>query len=223
MSVILSETTARRVPTGDKLAPRRHVTAAEYLAEDEVAERRSEFIEGIIVPMAGASEAHIRIVTNIVSALHRQTEERDIYVFSNDERVFAGANYYYPDAGVVAGVSERNPDTRALTNPVVLIEVLSGSTETTDRGVKLRHYRRLPSLRAYLLVSQNYALVEQYERGDNPGDWRLIETEGLDGDVFLPAMDCRLPMSAIYRRVSVADEADLFPGDDAPAESVPVM
>ncbi|MBC8142506.1 MAG: hypothetical protein H7Y38_13830, partial [Armatimonadetes bacterium] len=81
---------------------------------------------------------------------------------------------------------------------------------------------RLPSLRTYLLVSQDYALVEQYERGDDTGDWRIIETEGLDGEVVLPAIDCRLPMSAIYRRVTVAPYPDNAPGDSEPTEGEPV-
>ena len=151
--------------------------------------------------MAGASRIHVRIVTNLVYELQNQLREKDCDVFSNDTRVRA-TGYYYPDVGVVCGdYLVDNLHLETLTNPAVLIEVLSDSTENVDRGIKLRHYRRLPSLRTYLLVTQDYPLVEQYERDDENGSWRLVETEGLTGAVELSAIGCRLPMEAIYRRV----------------------
>ncbi|MBC8143803.1 MAG: Uma2 family endonuclease, partial [Armatimonadetes bacterium] len=122
--------------------PPRRVSAAEYLAIDDAAERRSEFIEGKIIPMAGASDSHIQIVTNFIFTLQSQLLESDCAVFSNDARVQAGISYYYPDAGVVVGERQKNATNNALTNPTVLVEVLSDSTEHVDRGVKLRHYRR---------------------------------------------------------------------------------
>lgn len=172
-----------------------------------IVRRRSEFIEGKIVEMPGASRVHVRIVTNLISELLNQLMENDCDVFANETRVRA-TGYYYPDVGVVCGeylVDNLHLDT--LTNPTVLIEVLSDSTEHVDRGIKLRHYRRLPSLRTYLLVTQDYPLVEQYERDEEVGTWQLVETEGLTGVVELPAINCRLPMEAIYRRVPLLDVA----------------
>ena len=191
------------------------MTAAEYLAIDSTAERRSEFIEGEIVPMAGASRMHVKIAGNIVQELKNQTMERDCDVFFSDTRVRA-TNYYYPDAGIVCGdylVDNRQIDT--LTNPTVLIEVLSDSTQHVDRGIKLRHYLQLPSLCTYLLVSQDAPLVEQYERSET-GDWRFIATEGLEAVVHLAAVDCHLSLEAIYRRVALPDPAD---AGDADTES----
>lgn len=221
MSVVLSENPVRVALPTPKFSPRPRHTAAEYLAIDDAAERRSEFIEGEIVLMAGASDPHIQIVTNFVRLLGERTEDEDCFVFSNDARVQAAVGYYYPDVGVVCGERLKNTTNNALTNPAVIIEVLSDSTENVDRGVKLRHYRRLPSLRTYLLVSQDYALVEQYERIGDATEWRILETEGLDATVELPALDCRLPMSAIYRRVSVTDYPDDIAGDDAPLSDEP--
>lgn len=215
-AVIERETQREAVPLADTPAtpaPRRF-TVAEYLAIDEAAERRSEFIAGEIVPMPGASRVHVRIVTNIVYELQSQVMGRPCDVFSNDTRVRA-TNYYYPDAGVVCGdylVDNRQLDT--LTNPTVLIEVQSPSTHGVDRGVKLRDYLRLPSLRTYLLVSQDAALIEQHERAPD-GEWRVSATQGLNGVVALPAIRCRLAMEAVYRRVPL-DEAS----DDEPDASV---
>ena len=195
-----------RTPVVAPAAPR-HVTVSDYLAIDTAAARRSEFIEEKIIEMAGASRDHVRIVTNIVSQLAAQTADRDCDVFSNDTRVRADS-YYYPDVGVVCGnylVDNRQIDT--LTNPTVLIEVLSRSTQQVDQGIKRRNYLRLPSLRTYLLVSQDFPAVEQYERIED-GEWRFIETEGLDATVMLPAIDCQLPLIAIYRRVAVGDLAE---------------
>lgn len=122
----------------------------------------------------------------------------------------------YPDVGVVYGeylVDDLNPDT--LINPTVLIEVLPQTSERVDRGIKLRHYRRLPSLRTYLLVTQNHPLVEQYER-DDAGNWSLLETEGLAGVVELAAINCHLTMEAIYRRVPLTEVAGVIGTDVSP-------
>lgn len=190
-------------------APAVPLTVAEYFALDTAALRRGEYIEGKRIEMAGASRSHVGIAKNIVYGLESQVEDRDCDVFAMDTRVRADGHYYYPDIGVVCGeylVDVLNPDT--LTNPTVLIEVLSASTEQVDRGVKFRDYRRLPSLRTYLLVAQEYPLVEQYER-DADGGWRFRETEGIGGVVEIPAIDCRLEMARIYRRIPLTAPASL--------------
>ena len=138
-----------RLTTALAAVPHR-ITTADYLAADAAADRRSEFIEGKIIEMAGATRDHVRIVTNIVSQLDTQTTDRDCDVFLNDTRVVVCGDYL---------VDNRQIDT--LTNPTVLIEVLSDSTQHVDRGIKRRNYLRLPSLRTYLLVSQDYPAVEQ--------------------------------------------------------------
>ncbi len=187
--------------------PRPHrLTAAEYLERDDAAERRSEFIEGEMFSMAGASRIHVRIVGNIVQSLINQTEERDCDIFFNDTRVRAGIRYYYPDVGAICGdylLDDLNEKT--LTNPGVVIEVLSKSTADLDRGVKLRDYLRLPSLRTYLLVSQDAPVVEQYERDSETDAWRFMAHEGVGETVELPAIGCRLPLTSVYRRVAFPD------------------
>jgi Uma2 family endonuclease len=142
MSTAVLEPTIRT--SGSHAPARRPITVAEYLAIDSAAQRRNEFIGGEIIEMAGASRTHVLISGNIVQELKNQTMGRDCDVFFSDTRVRA-TEYYYPDVGVVCGdylVDNLHIDT--LTNPTVLIEVLSDSTEHVDRGVKLRYYRRLP-------------------------------------------------------------------------------
>lgn len=97
-----------------------------------------------------------------------------------------------------------------LTNPAVLIEVLSDSTQHVDRGVKKHHYLRLPSLQTYLLVEQDAPLIEQYER-DGSGDWKFREIEGLEGQVTLATIGCRLAMAAVYRRVPLPENGEAEP------------
>ena len=165
--------------------------------------------------MAGATRDHVQIVNNLSYELTGQLLERDCGVFTNDTRVRADG-YYYPDVGVVCGdylVDNRQIDT--LTNPTVLIEVLSDSTQHVDRGIKLRNYLRLPSLRTYLLVWQDYPAIEQYERTE-AGEWRFSETEGLAATVLLPAIGCQLPLTTVYRQVAVGDlaERDADAADD---------
>ncbi|MDX1932512.1 MAG: Uma2 family endonuclease [Capsulimonadales bacterium] len=209
MSTALPESPTR--PPADT-SPHPRLTIAEYFALDSMALRRGEYIEGQRIEMAGASRRHVTISKNIVYGLESQVEDRDCDVFATDTRVRANGHYYYPDVGVVCGeylVDALNPDT--LTNPTVLIEVLSDSTEVVDRGSKFRDYRRLPSLRTYLMVTQDYPRVEQYER--DTGGWRFVETEGLSGVVELSAIDCRLEMARIYRRVPFS--APEIPTDSA--------
>ena len=189
-----------RVPTGDKFAPHR-VSADEYLVIDNVAERGSEFINGVIIAREATTENHVRITVNLLCESVRQIGERDYFPFFSQMRVRVGSDYHYPDAGIVCGETQCDAGSHTLTNPTVLVEVLSDTTEHVDRGVKLKHYLRLPSLRTYLLVAQDTPIVEQYERTDT-GEWRFRLVEGVDATVELPAVACRLALADIYRRVT---------------------
>ena len=215
MSTALLESPARvragvAAPTPASSPRPRRLSATEYLALDEAAERRSELIEGEMFPMAGASRTHSRIATNLSYELESQLLDEEWDLFSSETRVGAGIGYYYPDLGIVGGEYLVDPLNRnTLTNPVVLVEILSPSTMHVDHGVKLRDYLRLPSLRTYLIVSQNTPFVQQYERGSDTGTWQFTAHDGLGEMVELPAIGCHLPLSAIYRRVVFTEtEAD---------------
>jgi len=189
--------------------PKPRYTPEEYLALERAAEYKSEYYDGEIFAMAGASERHVSIVTNLVMALGGQLKSRPCRVYSADMRVNVSATglYTYPDLAVVCGerhFHDKHQDT--LLNPGVLIEVLSPSTEAYDRGKKFSHYRTLDSLAEYLLVSQEEPRVEHYLRQPD-GDWLLHEATRLDGTVSLPTIQCELSLADVYDKVE-PDEAE---------------
>jgi Uma2 family endonuclease len=183
---------------------RPYMTPEEYLALERAAETRSEYLNGEIIGMTGASRSHSLITLNVGSELARQLEDRPCEVHVNDLRVLIAARrlYTYPDVIVVCGepaLTDRYRDT--LTNPAVLIEVLSPSTEAYDRGAKFGHYRTLDSLREYLLISQDRPHVEHFIRQDDSHQWLLSEATDLAATVVLPSVECQLAMARIYKKV----------------------
>lgn len=184
-----------------------YVTPEEYLALERAAERKSEYRDGEIVGMTGATRRHSLITVNISSELNRQLKGRPCEVHVNDLRVLVAARrlYTYPDVIVVCGepaLADRYRDT--LTNPTVLIEVLSPSTEGYDRGDKFGHYRTLESLREYLLVSQDRPLVEHFIRRPD-GNWLLSDETDLAASIVLPSIECQLAMAEIYDKVKFGE------------------
>jgi len=183
-------------------SPLRPYSPADYLALERSAESKSEYIDGVIVAMAGASHEHSLIAANLIGELRTALRRQPCEVHGSDLRVsvLTGALYTYPDVTVVCGeptFEDAAADT--LTNPTVIVEVLSPTTEAYDRGEKFARYRRLPSLRTYILVSQDRPRVEWYTRGES--GWLLHEAIGLDGAVELAALDCMLALAEIYAKV----------------------
>lgn len=187
--------------------PKTGILPAEYLALDRQAGTRSEYIDGEMVAMSGASMRHNMITSNIIRELGTQLKPHPCRVLPSDMRVYAPdtGNYLYPDVTVVCGPPQL-ADARLdiLLNPTVLVEVLSESTEAHDRGRKFEGYRGLPSLREYLLVAQAGPHVERYVRQPN-GDWTLTDFHGLDAVVRLPSLDCDLPLAEVYDKVDFAE------------------
>lgn len=186
--------------------PKIRYTAEEYLALERAAEYKSEFYAGEIFAMAGASEAHNLIVANIVGELRSQLKGRPCKTYPSDMRLKVPPTglYTYPDVMVVCGKSlldDEEQDT--LLNPTLIIEVLSPSTESADRGSKSGHYRKLESLQEYLLVSQTNPHVEHYSRHPDHR-WLLSEAEGLQSEIRLSSVECVLPLSEIYDKVEFA-------------------
>jgi len=180
--------------------PKPTCSPEEYLELEREAEFKSEYIDGYFVAMVGASEPHNLIVTNTVAALHAQLRGRDCRVYSNDMRVDLREQklFAYPDVVVIFGEPQLSGDRRDnLRNPVVIIEVLSESTESYDRGIKFIKYRRIESLKEYVLVAQDVALIEHYVRQEND-DWLMSETSGVDASVRLGSIECDLRLSEVY-------------------------
>ena len=186
--------------------PKTHYTSEQYLQLDRQAEFRSEYVNGEILAMAGASREHNRITLNIGAALTFQLRGQACEPFTSDLRVkgrTTGA-YLFPDV-VVGRAPLEFEDSRLdiLLNPVVVMEVLSPTTEADDRSWKFAHYRRLPTLQEYVLLSQHQPFVEHYTRQAN-GLWKLAELVGLEAILRLPSLGCELPLSEIYERIEFA-------------------
>jgi Uma2 family endonuclease len=193
--------------------PDRRFTEQEYLALDRASNVKSEYLDGVIYAMGGASARHIQIVGNLVRELGNQLRDRPSVVYSTDLRVRVSRQglYAYPDVVVVCGdpvFIDEELDT--LTNPLLIVEVLSSSTKNYDRGEKFERYRSISTLKEYLLVAQEKLHVERYQRQDDDA-WVLRETSNADDCIDLASVACRLPVAEIYLKVS-------FP---APAPSSP--
>ena len=179
-----------------------YVSPEEYLALDRAAEQRSEYVKGAIYAMAGAWREHGMIVNNASVDLTMQTRGR-CRVFTSDLRLFVpnGGNYFYPDV-VVTCESMRIEGGRGdiFTNPILLIEIISRSSESYDRGVKFRQYRSISSLRDYLIIDQFRILVEHYSRQPD-GAWLFREYASSEFVIALPSIGAELNISGIYRDI----------------------
>ena len=179
------------------------VSPEEYLAREREAEERSEYWEGEIFTMSGASPRHGAIVVNLAVSLHGQLRGSPCSVLVTNMRVKAARTsaYFYPDVVVTCGGSQledQHQDT--LLNPTLIIEVLSPSTADYDHGRKWEHYRRIASLQDYLLIAQDQPRVERYTR---QGDlaWLFSETVELEDVIHLDSIGCTLALRDIYENV----------------------
>jgi Uma2 family endonuclease len=167
---------------------------AEYLEFERTAETKHEYVNGQVYAMAGGSTEHARLAARVAAQLLQALGARPCEVFSSDLRVrnLVTGRSTYPDVTVICGHLDRAPDDEhAATNPMLIVEVLSESTESHDRGDKWRHYRRIPSLQTYVLVSQAEPQIEVFRRvGDvwqyqaaGPGEQLQLDDHGLCLDV----------------------------------------
>ncbi len=190
------------------------LTPAEYLKIERAAEFRHEYFNGEMFAMFGGSPQHSLIKMNVGGELRDQLKGRPCTAFDSDLRirVSPAGLYTYPDISVVCGELEFDDDQGdTVLNPVLLVEVLSDSTEAYDRGKKFEHYRRIASLREYVLISQKSPTIERYLR--NPDEtWTLTAVIGLDASIHLPTLDVTLPLVEVYDRVTFDDPDSLRPG-----------
>ncbi len=179
------------------------ISPQEYLRLERQSEHKSEYLNGEIFAMTGASRKHNLITINISSSLHSQLTGRPGEVYAVDMRVKVRATglYTYPDVAVVCGeplFEDVFVDT--LLNPTVLIEVLSQSTERYDRIAKSSYCRTIDSLAEHLLVAQDEVRLERYVKQSN-GQWSLIEYATRDEIAQLDSIDCSLKLSEIYDKI----------------------
>lgn len=183
--------------------PRHFITPEEYLHRERNAEVRSEYFRGEMFAMAGASANHNLIVLNTGASLRELLKKKPCRVYPSDLklRIAATGLYTYPDLSVVCGEPQLEADGGdVLLNPVVLVEVLSDSTEAYDRGKKFEHYRTLPSLKHYVLVAQDRHSIDCFSCKPD-GSWILTSCQSLDGKIELSAIECQLFAVEVYDKV----------------------
>jgi Uma2 family endonuclease len=190
-------------------APQR-ISVGEYLAMERRSEVKHEYFAGEIFAMAGASYVHTVIAANCAAELRNALRNRDCNVAYSNLRVKTVSSLYtYPDVTVVCGKPQFDDELRdTLTNPVVLVEILSRSTEGYDRGQKFLNYRSIPSLKEYVLVSQRQMLVEHYLRQPT-GQWVLTTFNSPEQSVPFPTLDISIPISSPYLKVDLPSTPSL--------------
>jgi Uma2 family endonuclease len=169
------------------------VSVAEYLERERTSEVKHEYVEGMLFEMPGSSSRHNRLVTNLVGLLWSLVLERGCRIFSSDMKLRASEGvFYYPDVMVVCG---EEPDLYYQDAPVFIAEVLSPSTESTDRREKLLAYQKLPSLQSYVLIAADAKRAESYTR--QPDGWRyqLVEETG---EVTFASLNMTLKLEELY-------------------------
>jgi Uma2 family endonuclease len=187
-----------------------------YLERERKAEFKSEYLEGEIYAMAGGSPRHSHITANVIGALWARLQGKPCRVLSSDMKVRASREglYAYPDVSVVCGEMQFHDEHEdVLTNPIVIVEVLSPSTEAYDRGKKFHQYQQIATLQHYLLVAQDTPCIDHYFRQDD-GFWRVETVMGLDGQVVLNSLDIALALAQVYEKVD-------FPAPPDTAEPEP--
>jgi Uma2 family endonuclease len=179
--------------------PHHHYSFQDYLAVEEMGPVRHEYLAGAILAMAGGTPEHAGLSAAIVVLLGAQLRGRSCRPYSADLRLRIPATGLatYADAAVICGELERDPESPThVTNPTLIVEVLSPSTEEYDRGGKREHYQQLPSLKNYVLVSQGRRRVEVFTRAAD-GHWQhRVYTSGEVAE--LPSVDCRVDVDELY-------------------------
>jgi Uma2 family endonuclease len=184
------------------------ITLETYRAISETAEERLEYRNGEIFTMSGGSHPHSRIAVNIITFLSIGLRDTNFEVCNGDMRIWIPEFQCgtYADVLVINGEPEFNVTrTDEILNPLLIVEVLSPSTEGYDRGEKFRKYRSIPSLREYILISQSEPYIEHYFKPDskpeNSDIWQFQISDRLEQKIILPSLNIEVPLSEIYRRI----------------------
>jgi Uma2 family endonuclease len=183
--------------------PTSRLTPEQYLEIERAAAFRSEYHDGRLIAMSGGTYSHVLTISNLSFALRNGLAKRDCSVLTSDLRVRAagGRFYAYPDIAVVCGEPRFADDQKdTLINPILLVEVLSKSTEAWDRGIKFARYREIESLKEYVMVSQTEPRMEAFFRGPE-GDWVLREAAGFESVCHFASLNCDARLAEVYRNV----------------------
>lgn len=185
-----------------------HISIADYLLLEEEGVEKHEYYRGEVFAMAGGTIAHNQILSNAIGELNNFLRDKNCQVFPSDLKVHIEANtlFTYPDISIVCGEPARwNNRADTITNPVVIIEVLSQKTRNYDRGEKFKLYRGIPSLKEYLLLSSLDVSVERFTKQET-GLWSFRETSNPEDLVHVETIGFMCPVKEFYRNV-VFDES----------------
>jgi Uma2 family endonuclease len=188
---------------GFALRKQEELTLDDYLEIERASEFRNDYVNGQIFAMSGESLSHGRIKGNVYHEIRNRLKGKSCEAFTSDMKVKVEgmSPFKYPDVVVVCGRPEMY-DARKdlLLNPLVIIEVLSPSTEAVDRGEKFDLYQAIPSLKYYILIAQDRASVTVLTRQAN-NRWDLELLTDMNGSLIIPDLDCQIPLPEIYDRV----------------------
>ena len=188
--------------------PKRLLTPQEYLAQERLADFKSEYYRGEVFAMAEASFEHSLVKDNMARETEYELKNGPCKVVTSDLRVLVNSSglYTYPDIVIVCDEPQFEDNVfDTLLNPTALVEVLSESTEKYDRGAKFKQYRQVPSLREFILVAQDQALVERYVRQPDES-WLLTEFKDITATFEFASAPVRIALTEIYRGVKFPDK-----------------
>jgi Uma2 family endonuclease len=194
---------AQIIPAHEPLQEKRTCTPKEYLELEGKADYKSEYDDGIITPMTGGTTDHNQIAGNFYIALSLGLKRQNFRVFFGDVRLWIPKihSFKYPDVMIVAGKPEYYDGRRdTVTNPQVIIEVLSDSTEAFDLNEKFKLYQTIPTFQEYILISQNKVEIDQYLKTGNKR-WSLYEYDTEDIELSLKSVELQIPILNIYDKV----------------------
>lgn len=184
----------------------------DYLASERGAQSKSEYWDGRVLAMSGASLAHNVIVANLIMVAGPKLRARGFQIFPSDLKVRRGRRFFYPDVSAVCGEPIFNDGEKdVVLNPTLIIEVLSPSTESYDKGPKFLTYQQIAPLQEYILVHQGRPLVEQYSR-QSETSWLYTRSEG--DDAQLEILACPVSLDEIYETVVFDTELEMGDGRD---------
>ncbi|MDQ3179643.1 MAG: Uma2 family endonuclease [Acidobacteriota bacterium] len=190
---------------------RKYISPEEYLALEREALEKHEYFDGEVFLMAGSSNEHNLITSNIIVSLGSQFKKRNCRVYPPDMRLHIPKTglFTYPDVMAVCGKPQFLPDANldTLTNPILIVEVLSSSTEGYDKGAKFDNYRSFESLREYLLVSHDAKKVIRYTKQADES-WILMDFIGNKTEIELVSIECTLAMEDIYDKVDFEEQSE---------------
>ena len=187
--------------------PKLRYSVEEYLALDREADYKSEYVAGEIFAMGGASPKHVLITVNTAREFGNRLRDTNCQVYSADLRIQAekGDAYHYPDIAVVCGKPEYMEGRKdTVTNPLVIVEVLSQATRSYDRGDKFASYRRIATLREYILIAQEACHIEHFVRTE--GGWEFTEIDDCQANLIVPTLDIAIPLTEIYAKMELLED-----------------